>query len=58
MSKEIIDHTPGCWASCPFLTFSQQCHARPDRVCKCNPDPRKSWPRRCPLKDHDIIVRR
>lgn len=57
VEKEVLTLAPVRWTLCPFLTDAGKCKARPDRVCRCNPEPGRSWPRRCRLKDRDILVK-
>ncbi len=56
MNKEVVLHTVARRTLCPFLTDGPLCTALADRVCRCNPEPGRSWPKRCPLKDHNVLV--
>lgn len=58
VEKELLTLAPARWTLCPFRHNETECHARPSEICKCNPEPGRSWPRRCYLTDHDVLVKK
>ena len=58
MEKEVLTLAPARWTLCPFRHDETKCFARGcQNVGKCNPEPGRSWPRRCWLKEHDVLTK-